>query len=163
MKKFKVKYLVIFIIIVFVSLTSFYSYIEFYGYPWKHVEVKKEAIDYMKNKYNMDVKVVESTFNFKFDYYIVKVFNINDEKKNLINVEKQKFYDEKRQCKGERLEDNYSKIYWENRVKEELQTKYPKFFILPDVEEFHVDIAYYTSPLDNGVSSIKDENGILIP
>lgn len=163
MRKIEVKYLIIVLIIVLVSLTSFYSYTEFYGYPWKHAEVKKEAIKYMKNKYKMDVKVVSSTFNFKFDYYIVKVFNNNDEIKNLINVEKQKFYDEKGQFKGERLEDNYSKIYWESGLNNELQTKYPKFFILPDIEKFHIDIAYYTTPLDNGVSSIKDENGILIP
>lgn len=162
MRKIKIKYLVIFLIIAFVSLTSFEIYADLYGYPWKHIEVKREAVDYMKNKYNMDVKVEKSTFNPKFDYYLVKVFDVNDEEKNIINVEKQKFH-VNGQYKGERLEDNYSKIYWESRLMNELQTRYAKFFMLPDQDSIHTDIAYFTTPLEEGVSSIKDENGFFIP
>lgn len=161
MKNIKLKLVISMIIVIAISLVS-YMYTEFYGYPWKHAAMKKEAIHYMKDKYNMDVKVESSTFNFKFNYYIVQVFNVNDAQKILISVEKQKFYDEQSQFKGERLEDNYNQIYWEHALASEMQARFPKFFNHSDIKQFEIDIAYYTTPL-NGVSSTKDEQGILIP
>ncbi len=163
MKKIKIRFLIIFVIIALLLSYSFYLFTEFYGYPWRHAELKREVVGYMKNKYNMDVKVERSSFNFKFDYYLVKVFDINDKNKSLITVEKRKYYDENNQIKGERLEDNYSKIYWETRLLNSLQTKYPNFFRLPDIDKFKIDIAYYTTPIENGVSSVKDEEGVYIP
>lgn len=163
MRQINIKYLVISFIIVLVSIITVNIYTVTYGYPWKHAEVKKEAVGYMKNKYNMDVKVARSTFNSKFDYYIVEVFEINDGAHININVEKQKFHDDNGQYKGERLEDNYSKVYWEIRLRNELQAKYSDFFALLDIEKMQMDIAYFTTPLESGVSSIKDENGIFIP
>ena len=140
MKKIKIRYLIIFVIIAFILSYSFYLFTEFYGFPWRHAELKSEAVDYMKNKYNMDVKVERSSFNFKFDYYLVKVYDVNDKDKDLITVEKRKYYDENNQIKGERLEDNYSKIYWETRLLNELKTKYPNLFGFPDIDKFKIDI-----------------------
>lgn len=155
MRKNKIIYSVIALIIIsFVSLISLNFYKETYGYPWKHAELKKEAVEYMKKKYNMDVNVAGSSFNNKFDYYIAEVYNVDDEDKNVINVEKHR---------GERLEDSYSKVYWEKQTNNELQKRYPKFYKLGDIDKITTDIAYFTTPLEIGVSSNKDENGILIP
>lgn len=161
MKNIKLKLFICIIIVIAISLVAS-IYTEFNGYPWKHAALKKEAVHYMKEKYNMDVKVSNSTFNFKFDYYFAQVHNVNDEQDNLISVEKQKFYDEQGQFQGERLEDNYNQIYWENALANEMQAMYPKLFNHSDIKQFEVDIAYYTTPL-NGVSSTRDEHGILIP
>lgn len=138
-------------------------YTEFNGVPWKHAAIKKDAVEYMKQKYNMEVKVAGSSFNFKFDYYTAKVYNICDSEKQIINVEKHKYFDENGSYKGERLEDNYSKIYWEKRISRDLQEKYPMFFRYKDIAEFKSDIAYHTTSLENGVSAETDANGSFIP
>lgn len=111
----------------------------------------------------MDVKVAGSSFNFKFDYYTAKLYNINDKDKSIIRVEKQGFYDENKQGRGERLEDNYCKVYWENRINNEIREKYPEFCNHKDVEKINADISYSTTPIEEGVSTIKDENGVFIP
>jgi len=138
-------------------------YKEFNGYLWEHVRVKKEAVAYMKTKYNMDVKVVDSSFNFKFDNYIVKLYNTRDEEKAIIRVEKQRVYDEQRKAWGKRLEDSYGMVYWSKRINRELREKYPDFCNHKDIEKLMVDYAYSTVPMGEGVSTDKDENGVLIP
>lgn len=149
--------------VLFIASISFYVCTGIYGYPWKHAEIRKEAVGYMKNKYNMNVKVARSTYNYKFDYYLVKVFDINDKDKALITVEKQKYFDKDGQYLGERLEDSYCKIYWESRLQNQLREKYPEFYKLPEIEKIQMDIAYFTAPLKEGVTSDKDEKGIFIP
>lgn len=138
-------------------------YAEFNGYPWEHAQVKKEAVDYMKRKYNMDVEVVGSSFNFKFDNYTAKLYNINDTDKSIIRVEKNRVYDQNRQTWEKRLEDNYCMVYWEKRINEEVREKYPDFCNHNDIEKINVDISYSTTPLEEGVSRDEDENGVIIP
>lgn len=164
MKTNKVKYIVISItIIILISLISFDFYKETYGYPWKREEIEKEAVSYMNKKYNMNAIVKESSYNFKFDYYTAIVYDNNDKDKSLISVEKQRFYDKNNQFEGERLEDNYSKVYFEKQLKYDIQEKYSRLYNLNDIEKISVDIAYVTTPLEEGVSSIKDKNGVYIP
>lgn len=92
----------------FLVYIAFYMYVEFKGYPWEHLKLKGEAIKYMDTKYNMKVKVVRTSFNFKFDSYSVKVYNINDKNKTLINVETG--------YSNEGLRDNYSMVYWQKKL-----------------------------------------------
>jgi hypothetical protein len=161
-KRNKLKYIAIALSAV-ILLFALSVYTEFNGYPWKHGEIKREAVGYMKSKYNMDVKVVGSSFNFKFDYYTAKVYDVNDTDKSIIRVEKQRFYDENTQGRGERLEDDYCKVYWENRINNEIREKYPEFCSHEDIEKINADISYSTAPMGEGVSSDRDVNGVLIP
>ncbi|MEK4510705.1 hypothetical protein [Paenibacillus sp. FSL K6-2524] len=163
MRKFKLKYIVIPLILIPFVLAVAYFCSEFYGLPWEHAAVKKEAVQYMKKKYNLDVVASGSSFNFKFDYYTAKVYNVNDGAKNIIRVEKQRFYDEQNQASGKRLEDNYSEIYWGKKKMDELQAKFPTFFKLDDIETVRIDTDFLTTPLEKGVSSDKDEQGAFIP
>ena len=117
----------------------------------------------MKEKYNIDVNVERSIYNFKFEYYIAEVTNVNDETGKFINVVKRKYYDENNELAGERLEDNYGEVYWEKALKKELSEQYKELFTFPDLEGIELDIAYQTIPMDKGVSTSKDENGVLIP
>ncbi len=150
-------------LIAIILLFALSAYTEFCGYPWKHWEIKKEAVDYMKNKYGMEAKAVSSSFNFKFDYYTAEVYDVKDADKRIIRVEKQRFYDENGQSPGERLEDNYCKVYWENRINNEIRENYPELCSHEDIEKINMDIVYSTLPLEEGVGSDKDENGVLIP
>lgn len=152
--------IVLLAVIVFIA-GSIYK--EFNGYPWEHVRVKKEAVTYMKTKYNMDVKVVGSSFNFKFDNYIVQLYNIHDPEKEIIRVEKQRVYNEGRKAWEKRLEDSYGMVYWSKRINRELRKSYPDFCNHKDIEKLFVDYAYSTVPMGEGVSRDKDGNGVLIP
>jgi hypothetical protein len=133
------------------------------GYPWKHAQVKQEAVLYMKNKYNMDVRASGSSYNFKFKYYTAEVYEVNDVEKSIIRVEKQKFYDDRNLYKGERLEDNYGEVYWKKRAEQEMREVYPNLFASSRIERAAFDTVYSTSPLEEGLSSESDEHGISIP
>ncbi|GGH19585.1 YfjL-like protein [Paenibacillus segetis] len=163
MRKIRIQYIVLFLIFILFGSVAFFFYTEINGYPWKHAEVKREAVTYMKEKYNMDVKVVGSSFNFKFDYYTAQVYNTKDSNKTVIRIEKQRFYDENNQAGGEQLEDNYREVYWEKEINDELHQKYSTFYKLNDIETSTIDIPSFTSPLRNGVSSLQDRNGVFIP
>ncbi len=117
----------------------------------------------MKTKYNMDVKVVDSSFNFKFDNYIVQLYNIHDPAKEIIRVEKQRIYNEERKAWEKRLEDSYGMVYWSKRINRELRESYSDFCNHKDIEKLFVDYAYSTVPMGEGVGTDKDENGVFIP
>lgn len=162
----KKKMLLIMLSIMMISLAGwfiFYIYTEFNGYPWKHAEVKREAVAYMKAKYNMDAAVAGSSYNFKFREYTAKVFNIHDTEKRIIDVTKQFFYDEAIQGRGEMLVDNYSIVYWEQRIDDELRKRYPKLYAQEDIESIAVTTTYFTRPIDSGTSPAADDNGVAIP
>ncbi|MGG3836873.1 hypothetical protein ABEV00_07560 [Paenibacillus thiaminolyticus] len=150
------KMLLIMLSIMMISLAGWfivYTYTEFNGYPWKHAEVKREAVAYMKAKYNMDVAVAGSSYNFKFREYTAKVFNIHDAEKRIIDVTKW----------GEMLVDNYSVVYWEQRIDDELRKRYPKLYAQEDIESIAVTTTYFTMPIDSGTSPAADDNGVAIP
>lgn len=139
----------------FLVYIAFYMYVEFKGYPWEHLKLKGEAIKYMDTKYNMKVKVVRTSFNFKFDSYSVKVYNINDKNKTLINVETG--------YSNEGLRDNYSMVYWQKKLTDELAEEYSSFYNFSDVKEVKLDFAFETHPIGEGVSSSIDINKVYIP
>lgn len=162
----KKKMLLIMLSIMMISLAGwfiFYVYTEFNGYPWKHAEVKKEAVAYMKAKYNMDVAVAGTSYGFKFREYTAKVFNIHDTEKRIIDVTKHAFDDEAIQGRGEMLEDNYSMVYWEQRIDDELRERYPMLYEQEDIESIAVTTTYSMMPIDSGTSPAADNNGVAIP
>ena len=142
---------------------AFYTYAEFNGYPWKHAEVKREAVPYMKAKYNMDVAVAGSSYGFKFRDYTAKVFNIHDTEKRIIDVTMHAFYDRANQGRAEMLEDNYSMVYWEQRVDDELRKRYPRLYEQEDIESIAVTTTYSMMPIDSGTSPAADDNDVAIP
>ncbi|WCR28224.1 hypothetical protein L3476_05590 [Paenibacillus thiaminolyticus] len=142
---------------------AFYTYAEFNGYPWKHAEVKREAAAYMKAKYNMDVAVAGSSYGFKFHDYTAKVFNIHDTEKRIIDVTMHAFYNKAAQGRGEMLEDNYSMVYWEQRIDDELRKRYPRLYEQEDIESIAVTTTYSLMPIDSGTSPAADDNGVAIP
>lgn len=81
--------------VVLVASFGFYIYSELEGLPWKHAEVKREAIEYMKQKYNMDAVAAGSFYNFKFKVYTAKVFNVMDPDKVIIHVEDERDFDDR--------------------------------------------------------------------
>ena len=46
-----------------------FIYVTFNGVPWKKTQVVQELEQYIENKYNTDVEVVDSYYNFKFSSY----------------------------------------------------------------------------------------------
>ncbi|BFH68951.1 hypothetical protein J27TS7_07490 [Paenibacillus dendritiformis] len=142
---------------------AFYTYAEFNGYPWKHAQVKKEAPAYMKTKYNMDVEVAGSSYGFKFREYTAKVFNIHDPEKRLIDVKMYTQYDEAIRGKVETWEDNYSMVYWEQRIDEELRKRYPRLYGQEDIESIGVTATYSMMPIDSGTNPAADGHGAAIP
>lgn len=160
----KIAYLILSTVAALILIGICYVYTEMNGYPWKHAQVKREAVLYMKNKYNMDVKASGSSYNFKFKYYTAKVYDVNDvEKSMIISVEKQRYYDDSNSYKGLRLEDNYSEVYWKKRAEQEAREAYPNLFASRRIERAAIATVYSTSSLEEGLSSENDEHGIVIP
>ncbi|QMV42419.1 YfjL-like protein [Cohnella cholangitidis] len=159
----KIAYLILSTVAALILIAICYVYTEMNGYPWKHAQVKQEAVLYMKNKYNMDVKASGSSYNFKFKYYTAKVYDANDVEKSIISVEKQRHYDDQNLYKGYRLEDNYSEVYWKKRAEQETREAYPNLFASSRIERAAIDTVYSTFSLEEGLSSESDESDIVIP
>ncbi|EJW16379.1 hypothetical protein M5X00_22355 [Paenibacillus alvei] len=149
--------------VVLVASFGFYIYSELEGLPWKHAEVKREAIEYMKQKYNMDAVAAGSFYNFKFKVYTAKVFNVMDPDKVIIHVEDERDFDEQGLYVGRRLQDDYSLVYWSEQIRHELKQRYPDLFQLEDIDTIQVEYAYYALSLTEGISSEKDQYGVRIP
>ncbi|GAA0384896.1 hypothetical protein [Paenibacillus motobuensis] len=152
-------------IVVAVLLVSFvyYLYVEIEGLPWKHAEVKRKAIEYMKQKYNMDVAAAGSSYNYKFKIYTAKVYNVQDTNKAIIRVDDDGDFDNKGNYVGKRLQDNYTLVYWSAHIRDSLQKKYPDLFSLQDIDTIQIEYTYYTLSLERGLNGDKDQNGVLIP
>ncbi|WP_374016789.1 hypothetical protein ABU162_21490 [Paenibacillus thiaminolyticus] len=65
--------------------------------------------------------------------------------------------------RGEMLEDNYSMVYWEQRIDDELRKRYPRLYTQEDIESIAVTTVYSLMPIDSGTSPAVDENGVAIP
>lgn len=141
---------------------GFYVYAEFNGYPWKHSRIQKDAVSYMKEKYDMEAKSAGSSFNFKFDNYTAKVYDLRGSKETVIRVERVRFYDEDGRARGERLKDNYSEVYWGLRTEERLREAFPAIFGYEGASA-RVQTVYSTTPSDEGVSSERDAGGVYVP
>ncbi|MCM3290693.1 hypothetical protein M3661_11170 [Paenibacillus sp. MER 180] len=152
-------------IVVVVLLLSFvfFVYTEIEGLPWKHAEVKRKAIDYMKQKYNMDVAAEGSSYNFKFKVYTAKVYNVKDSNKAIIRVDDDSDFDAEGNYVGKRLQDDYTLVYWSESIRDGLQVKHPDLFKLQDIESIQIEYAYYTLSLTEGLSGDQDQNGVHIP
>ncbi|WP_025026933.1 hypothetical protein [Caldalkalibacillus mannanilyticus] len=159
--KYFVRFFIIILLLAIIAF-FFYAYTETYGLPWKRAEVKREAIIYMKEKYNMDVEG-KGCYNFKFNKYFAKVYNVLDENKNVINVKKYNRTDEKGQYLGVELSDNYSIVYWENEIRKELAANYPRLYQNDTIDKIFISTTYGTRSLEEGVSNDQDENGVFIP
>jgi hypothetical protein len=138
-------------------------YAAFNGMPLRRIQIKNEAVKYMKDKYNMDVAVVKSGYNFKFKDYLAFVYDVNDKDKRLITIEQSRAYDESKKAFYRRMEDNYSVVYYERLLADNMKNDYPSFFKLSDIDNYKVSIAQYTQPLNEGVTSETDINGVRIP
>ncbi|RJG17846.1 hypothetical protein [Paenibacillus thiaminolyticus] len=95
--------------------------------------------------------------------YTAKVFNIHDTEKRIIDVTMHAFYDKAAQGRGEMLEDNYSMVYWEQRVDDELRKRYPRLYTQEDIETIAVTTVYSPMPIDSGTSPAVDDNGVRHP
>lgn len=152
-------------IVIAVLLVSFvyYLYVEIEGLPWKHAEVKRKAVEYMKQKYNMDVAAAGSSYNFKFKIYTAKVYNVKDANKAIIRVDDDGDFDDEGNYVGKRLQDDYTLVYWSTHIRDSLQKQYPDLFKLQDIDTIQIEYAYYTLSLERGLSGDKDQHGVLIP
>lgn len=153
-----------FIIILLLAIITFlcFAYTEMSGLPWKKAEVKREAVVYMKEKYNMDVEG-KGGYGAKFKTYFAKVYNVLDENKNVIKVEKNNLWDEMGQYTGVELRDNYSIVYWENEIRKEISSNYPSLYHHDSIDEIFISTVHETRSLEEGVSNHQDENGVFIP
>ncbi len=142
---------------------AFYIYGEMEGYPWKRAQIKKDAVSYLEAKYGMEAKAAGSSFNFKFDTYAAKAYDVRDNEKRIVTVERGPYYDEERGRRGERLEDNYSEVYWGRQAEERLREKFPRIYGFEGVREIGVSTVYSTLPMEEGASAEKDEYGVRIP
>lgn len=61
------------------------------------------------------------------------------------------------------LEDNYSMVYWEQRIDDELRKRYPRLYEQEDIESIAVTTTYSLMPIDSGTSPAADDNGVAIP
>lgn len=152
-------------IVIAVLLVSFvyYLYVEIEGLPWKHAEVKRKAIEYMKQKYNMDVAAAGSSYNYKFKIYTAKVYNVHDTNKAIIRVDDDGDFDDKGNYVGKRLQDDYTLVYWSAHIRNNLQKKYPDLFSLQDIDAIQIEYTYYTLSLERGLNGDKDQRGVFIP
>ncbi|MFC4598220.1 hypothetical protein [Cohnella hongkongensis] len=142
---------------------GFYVYTEIEGYPWKRAQIKKDAVRYMQEKYGMDARVTKSSFNFKFDTYMAKVYDVRDEERRTIQVERLPYRNEEGGGRGERLEDNYAVVYWERRTEERLREAFPQIYEYEGLRKIAVTSVHETFPLGEGVGPEKDESGVAIP
>ncbi|MCM3038738.1 hypothetical protein M3201_03355 [Paenibacillus motobuensis] len=152
-------------IVIAVLLVSFvyYLYVEIEGLPWKHAEVKRKAIEYMKQKYSMDVAAEGSSYNFKFKIYTAKVHNVKDANKAIIRVDDDGDFDDEGNYIGKRLQDDYTLVYWSTHIRDSLQKQYPDLFKLQDIDTIQIEYTYYTLSLERGLSGDKDQHGVFIP
>lgn len=157
------KKMILSVTVVLLASFGFYIYSELEGLPWKHAEVKRKAVEYMKQKYNMDVVLAGSSYNFKFKVYTAKVSNVMDPDKAIIHVEDDRDFDEQGHYVGRRLQDDYSLVYWSEQIHLELKERHPDLFQLEDIDTIQVEYAYYTLSLTEGISSDQDQFGTRIP
>lgn len=157
------KKLIFIVAVVLFVFFGFYVYSQLEGLPWKHAEVKRKAIEYMKQKYNIDAVAAGSIYNFKFKVYTANVYNAMDPNKAVIHVEDVSDFDDQGHYVGRRLQDDYSLVYWSEQTRRELKEKYPDLFQLKDIDTIQVEYAYYTLSLTEGISSDQDQYGVRIP
>ncbi|MGG3280110.1 hypothetical protein [Paenibacillus solani] len=158
----KIKISIAVVVLLFTSFV-YYLYTEMNGLPWKHAEVKRNAIVYMKQKYNMDVAAAGSSYNFKFKVYTAKVYNVKDASKAIIHVEDDVNFDDYGSFVGKQLQDDYSLVYWSAHIRDRLQKKYHDLFKHQDIDTIQIEYTYYTLSLERGLSGDKDQHGVLIP
>lgn len=148
---------------------GFYVYADMEGYPWKRAQIQKDAVRYMKEKYGMDAKSAGSAFNFKFDTYIAKVYDVREGEERIIRVERNAYYDESgppdepMKRLGERLEDNYAEVYWGLRAEERLREAFPRVYGNEDIDRIRVSTTYRMQALEEGLSEEMDADGVRIP
>lgn len=140
-----------------------YLYTEFEGYPWKRAAIKRDAVQYLKEKYDMDAIAVESFFNFKFDTYIAHMKDRRDPQGEIIYVESERRYDEISKQWSSVLTDNYREVYWVRKLNEELKSKYSEFYHQEDILKATYSFAYSLADRNEGVSEERDEDGVSIP
>jgi len=146
-------------------LVSFacYLYAGLEGLPWKHSQVKREAVEYMKSKYNMDVRAAGSSYNFKFGFYTAEVYDVRDPDRRTVRVERHRYKDGNTGKRVTELEDNYGQVYWEPRLSGEFQEKYASFARLEAIDSIRPELPYSTTAMNEGVSPEKDESGVSLP
>ncbi len=148
---------------------GFYVYAEMEGYPWKRAQIQKDAVRYMKEKYGMEAKSAGSAFNFKFDTYSAKVYDVREGEERIVRVERNAYYDESgppdepMKRLGERLEDNYAEVYWGLRADERLREAFPRIYGNEDIGRIRVSTVYRSQALEEGLSAERDADGVRIP
>lgn len=160
-EKTSIKTTTIIVIILLLAIVSFSIIKDFSKTQEKKSIAKTKAINYMKEKYNMDVKVISVSFP-KGLFWSVDVYDVNDKEKRPIDIILSKTAIKKGNLEGP-SGDNYSEVYWEKEIIEKLESKFGSFSNLDTVEKIRFRTGDCHTSLKEGVSADKDKNRVFIP
>ncbi|MFS0824713.1 hypothetical protein [Bacillus sp. 1P02SD] len=143
------KKIIILVVLLLIVAFVFYLYASFYGLPWKKTQVSNELKQYVEEKYDIEVAIEESYFNFKFDHYGT-IFKLRDDKEFSFSAEKRR---------DNAIHDYYPEAVWEKEVKEDLTPLIDSSFDSLSVDRYGVYPVYGIGNLEDiqkDVPSYKD-------